>query len=111
MSWVDPSARRCCDRMLPIRKPGKLPHETVSVKYDLEYGSDEVQMHVDAVKPGQSVLMVDDLIATGGTMRAACDLVTQCGARILGVAVLIELTGLGGRDLLEPFDIHAQLTY
>jgi adenine phosphoribosyltransferase len=96
---------------VPIRKPGKLPHETVSVKYDLEYGSDEVQMHVDAVKPGQSVLMVDDLIATGGTMRAACDLVTQCGARILGVAVLIELTGLGGRDLLEPFDIHAQLTY
>ena len=73
--------------------------------------ADEVQMHVDAVKPGQSVLMVDDLIATGGTMRAACDLVTQCGARILGVAVLIELTGLGGRDLLEPFDIHAQLTY
>ncbi|MCH2144176.1 MAG: adenine phosphoribosyltransferase [Phycisphaerales bacterium] len=96
---------------VPIRKAGKLPYETISVEYELEYGSDEVHMHVDAVKPGQSVLMVDDLIATGGTMRAACDLINQCGGEILGIAVLIELAGLGGREKLKPHEIHAQLTY
>lgn len=96
---------------VPIRKPGKLPAETISVKYELEYGSDEVQMHSDAIKPGQKVLMVDDLIATGGTMKAACELVTSVGAEILGVAVLIELVSLGGRKIIDPVMVHALLRY
>ena len=96
---------------VPIRKPGKLPHETISVKYELEYGSDEVQLHVDAIKPGMKVLMVDDLIATGGTMKAACQLVEQSGGHILGIAVLIELLALKGREVLEDHEIHAQLQY
>ena len=96
---------------VPIRKPGKLPYETKSVKYDLEYGSDEVQIHVDAITPGQRVLMVDDLIATGGTMHAACELVTMVGGEIMGVAVLIELMDLGGRELIEPVPVHALLQY
>ena len=75
---------------VPIRKPGKLPAETISVKYELEYGTDEVQIHVDAIKPGQRVLMVDDLIATGGTMKAACELVAKVGGEIMGIAVMIE---------------------
>lgn len=96
---------------VPVRKPGKLPYETINVQYELEYGSDEVQMHVDALKPGQRVLMVDDLIATGGTMKAACDLVRKVGGEILGVAVLIELTALDGRAALAPVIVHSQLQY
>lgn len=96
---------------VPIRKPGKLPFETISVKYELEYGSDEVQMHSDAVKPGQKVLMVDDLIATGGTMNAACELVQSVGGEIMGVAVLIELEHLGGRELIDPVIVHSLLRY
>ena len=96
---------------VPVRKPGKLPAKTISVKYELEYGSDEVQMHADAVKPGQRVLMVDDLIATGGTMKAACELVTSVGGNILGVAVLIELDALGGRELIDPVMVHSLLRY
>ena len=94
-----------------VRKPGKLPAETISVEYELEYGTDEVEIHVDAIKPGQRVLMVDDLIATGGTMKAACDLVRKVGGEILGIAVLIELTALNGRDALAPVPVHAQLRY
>ena len=96
---------------VPIRKPGKLPGKTISVKYKLEYGADELQMHTDAINPGQRVLMVDDLIATGGTMKAACELVNTVQAEILGVAVLIELVALGGRELITPAMVHSLLRY
>ncbi|WP_428387804.1 adenine phosphoribosyltransferase [Mucisphaera sp.] len=97
---------------VPIRKPGKLPSKTRAVSYDLEYGSDTLEMHEDAVKPGQKVLMVDDLLATGGTMKACCDMVRDTGGEIAGITVLIELLGLKGRDhISSPLDIHAVITY
>jgi len=86
---------------VPIRKPGKLPAETVSQSYELEYGSDTIEVHADAIKPGQKVLMVDDLLATGGTMGAACDLVRKLGGEIVGAAFVIELAFLHGRSLIE----------
>lgn len=97
---------------VPIRKPNKLPHETHSIKYDLEYGSDGLEIHADAVKRGQKVLMVDDLLATGGTMKACCDLIDKLGGDIVGVTVLIELTFLEGRKQLKPYDnVHAVIRY
>ncbi len=83
---------------VPIRKPNKLPCETRSMSYDLEYGSDTLEIHADAVKPGQRVLMVDDLLATGGTLRACLDLLEGLKADVVGVSLLIELSFLGGRD-------------
>ena len=83
---------------VPIRKPNKLPCETRSMSYDLEYGSDTLEIHADAVKPGQRVLMVDDLLATGGTLRACLDLLEGLRADVVGVSLLIELSFLGGRD-------------
>jgi len=97
---------------IPIRKPNKLPHKTRAITYDLEYGTDTLEIHEDAVKPGQKVLMVDDLLATGGTMRACCDLVKQLGGELLGITVLIELTFLPGRAKLGEYgDIHAVIRY
>jgi len=96
---------------VPIRKKGKLPFETQSVTYDLEYGSDTIEVHRDAVPAGATVLMVDDLLATGGTMKAACDLVEKVKGEILGITCLIELTDLGGRDKLAPYDIHTVISY
>jgi len=87
---------------IPIRKPNKLPWNTHSITYDLEYGSDTLQVHQDAVQPGQRVLMVDDLLATGGTMKACCDLIGQLGGEIVGLSVLIELAFLDGRKKLTP---------
>ena len=81
---------------VPVRKPGKLPYETVSVEYELEYGTDTLEMHKDAITPGQKVLLVDDLIATGGTAKAACDLIERLGGQVLGLVVLIELEELKG---------------
>ena len=89
----------------PVRKEGKLPREVVRVEYGLEYGTDVLTMHKDAIKPGQRVLITDDLLATGGTMRATIDLVDQLGGVVAGLAFLIELTGLGGRKKLEGYDI------
>ncbi|MEE8580078.1 MAG: adenine phosphoribosyltransferase [Myxococcota bacterium] len=94
-----------------VRKKGKLPHDTLSVTYDLEYGTDTVEMHTDAVTQGQRVLVVDDLIATGGTARAAVELARQAGAEVLGCAFLIELTALGGRDRLKVDRVHSVLDY
>lgn len=85
---------------IPVRKPGKLPYETVSKTYQLEYGTDTVEIHKDAVKPGDNVLMIDDLLATGGTMAACCDLVKSLGGNIVSCAFIIELTFLNGRNLL-----------
>jgi adenine phosphoribosyltransferase len=96
---------------VPVRKVGKLPHTTIRVSYDLEYGSDSLEMHSDAVEPGQRVLIVDDLLATGGTARAAVDLVKKLGGEVHAVAVLIELADLKGRQRLTGERVHAVLTY
>ncbi|MEM6391325.1 MAG: adenine phosphoribosyltransferase [Planctomycetota bacterium] len=97
---------------VPIRKPGKLPAKTLSASYELEYGSDTLEVHEDAVQPGQKVLMVDDLLATGGTMKACCDLINEMGGEIMGITVLIELAFLPGREKLEPYEnIHASIVY
>lgn len=97
---------------VPIRKPGKLPHETTSIEYELEYGTDTLEMHTDAITPGAKVLMVDDLLATGGTMKACCDLVQRLGGDIVGCTVLIELTDLPGRAKLYHIDpIHAVMSF
>src|ERR1043166_6593782 len=93
------------------RKPGKLPHKRVSMSYDLEYGKDTLEMHADAIMKGQRVLIVDDLLATGGTMKACCDLVKNLGGELAGIAVLIELAGLGGREKLLPHEVHSVLRY
>jgi adenine phosphoribosyltransferase len=97
--------------LVPLRKPGKLPYRTYSLKYDLEYGSAELQMHVDGVKPGTRVLLVDDLLATGGTMRAGCSLIEQAGATVAGCAFLVELSFLAGRKQLAGYDVYSLLTY
>lgn len=90
---------------VPIRKKGKLPAETESITYDLEYGTDTLEVHRDAVKPSANVLMLDDLLATGGTMAAACKLIEKIGGRIAAVAFLIELPELAGREKLKGYDI------
>ncbi len=96
---------------VPIRKPGKLPAETHARDYELEYGSDTLEIHADAVSPGQRVLLVDDLIATGGTMKASCELVDALGGELVGMSVLIELTALGGTAMLAPHHVHSVLSY
>ena len=95
----------------PVRKPGKLPRETISVKYDLEYGSNELFMHKDAIQPGQKVLIVDDLLATGGTVKATADMVEQLGGEVCGIAFVIELfgNGLKGREVLGKYDVFSIL--
>lgn len=96
---------------IPIRKPGKLPYDTHSEEFTLEYGKDSVEIHVDAIQPGDRVLIVDDVLATGGTMAACCKLVEKLGGQIVGIAVLIELTFLNGRRLLNGHPIHSILKY
>ena len=96
---------------VPVRKFGKLPHETVSVEYALEYGTNVVEVHRDSIKPGERVLIVDDLLATGGTVSAAMDLVEQLGGHIAGIAFLVELTFLKGRDHLRGHDVFALIKY
>ncbi len=94
-----------------IRKAGKLPCETVSRTYDLEYGSATIEIHKDAIKPGQKVVLIDDLIATGGTMKAAAQLVEELGGEVVKLLFLIELAGLEGRKALEGYDVDAVVTY
>lgn len=94
-----------------IRKKGKLPCETVSATYDLEYGSAEIEMHKDSVKPGQKVVLVDDLIATGGTIEAAAKLVEELGGEVVKIIFLMELAGLKGRDKLAKYDVASVITY
>ncbi len=96
---------------MPIRKKGKLPLETESVSYDLEYGTDTLEVHRDAVKNRAKVLMVDDLLATGGTMAASCKLIEKIGGKILGISFLIELTDLAGRDKLGGYKIKTVISY
>ncbi len=96
---------------VPVRKLGKLPGKTIEVEYELEYGRDALAMHEDAIKPGQRVLAVDDLLATGGTMGATLRLVEQLGGRVVGVAFMIELGFLKGRDKLRNYPLHSLITY
>ena len=96
---------------VPVRKFGKLPAETINVEYALEYGTNIVEMHKDAIKPGQRVLIVDDLLATGGTVSAAIELVEKLGGHIAGVAFLVELGFLKGREQLKDYDVFALIKY
>ncbi|HBN07392.1 MAG TPA: adenine phosphoribosyltransferase [Cyanobacteria bacterium UBA8530] len=96
---------------IPVRKPGKLPYLTNRAEYQLEYGTDALEIHQDAVEPGKRVLIVDDLLATGGTISATVDLVKRCGGEVTGVAFLVELTALGGRDKLSDLDVFSLILY
>ena len=96
---------------VPVRKPGKLPAETISVTYDLEYGSDEIQIHKDAIKPGQRIAIVDDLLATGGTVEAVTKLVEKAGGIVASVDFVTELTDLRGRDKLQGYDVMSLVEY
>ena len=100
-------AREIGAGFVPVRKPGKLPHKTVSREYALEYGTDTIEMHADAIAGGTKVLMLDDLLATGGTMAAACEMVKDLGGDISGVEFLIELCFLNGRDKLTDYEIRS----
>lgn len=96
---------------VPVRKPGKLPCEVVSQSYDLEYGSNVLEIHKDAIKPGQRVVIVDDLIATGGTTKAMIDLVEKLGGEVVRVCYFIELEALKGRELLKDYDVRSIIRY
>ena len=96
---------------IPVRKKGKLPRETVSMAYDLEYGQAEIEIHKDAIKPGQKVVIVDDLIATGGTIEAIVKLVEQLGGEVVKIVFVMELEGLEGRKKLEGYDVEAAIKY
>jgi len=104
-------AERLGAGFIPIRKAGKLPYKTESVSYDLEYGTDTLEVHCDAVRRGAKILMVDDLLATGGTMAAACRLIEKIGGRVAGIAFLVELCELAGRDKLGEYKISALISY
>ncbi len=97
--------------LVPLRKPGKLPFHTHSLRYDLEYGSAELHVHTDAVAKGARVLLVDDLLATGGTMQAGCQLVEKAGGKVVGCAFLVELTFLGGAEKLRPHEVFSLIRY
>ena len=94
-----------------IRKPGKLPADVISQEYSLEYGTDKIEMHADAVEEGKNVLVIDDLLATGGTVDAACKLLKKVGANIVGAAFIIELSDLGGREKLKDIDVVSMIQY
>jgi adenine phosphoribosyltransferase len=95
--------------LVPVRKPGKLPYKTVTETYDLEYGTDSLEIHQDALEPGQSVYVIDDVLATGGTAAATCRLVESLGARVAGLAFVVELGFLDGRAKLTDYDVHSLL--
>jgi adenine phosphoribosyltransferase len=96
---------------IPLRKPGKLPYEVQSVSYDLEYGSAELQAHIDAVDSTDKVLLVDDLLATGGTAKASCELIEKFGATVVACAFVVELDFLEGRDVLRDYETHSLIHY
>jgi adenine phosphoribosyltransferase len=96
---------------VPVRKPGKLPFETHAFNYALEYGTDTLEVHTDGIAPGQNVLLVDDLLATGGTVEACCRLVEKSGARVAGCVFLIELSALGGAQRLAPYRPYSLISY
>lgn len=97
--------------LVPLRKPGKLPYRTHSLQYDLEYGQAELQIHIDSIEAGARVILVDDLLATGGTLAAGCRLIEQAGGRVACCAVLVELAFLNGRDRLRPHEVCSLIRY
>jgi adenine phosphoribosyltransferase len=97
--------------LIPLRKPGKLPYRTYSLKYDLEYGSAELHVHIDGIASGARVLLVDDLLATGGTMKAGCQLVEKAGGAVAACAFLVELTFLKGREQLGGYEVFSLIRY
>ncbi len=97
--------------IVPVRKPGKLPYKSVRHTYDLEYGSDAIEIHMDAVCPDDKILIVDDLLATGGTVHAACELIEKFGATIAGICFVIELGFLNGRKKIDSYPIHSLIKY
>ena len=109
--FAAPLALRLSKPLVPLRKPGKLPYKTYSLRYDLEYGSAELQVHIDALTPGARVLLIDDLLATGGTMEASCRLTVQAGGQVIGCAFLVELMCLGGRDKLHSCEVFSLIRY
>ncbi|MDX8127411.1 adenine phosphoribosyltransferase [Methylomonas sp. BW4-1] len=96
---------------IPLRKPGKLPYDVQSVSYDLEYGSAELEVHIDAVDSNDKVLLIDDLLATGGTAKASCELIEKLGATVVACAFVVELDFLQGREKLGNYEVHALLHY
>ena len=96
---------------VPVRKPGKLPYETRKKSYSLEYGNAELEIHTDAIKPGQRAVIIDDLLATGGTSRAIAELIEEIGGTVVAISFLIELEALGGRKILEGYDIFSAIKY
>ena len=106
-----PVAYRLGIGFAPVRKPNKLPRETISYEYDLEYGKNTLEIHKDAIKPGQRVLITDDLLATGGTIEAAIHLVEKLGGEVVGLAFLIKLNYLNGRDKIKDYDFISLLEY
>lgn len=97
--------------MVPLRKPGKLPYKTYAFAYELEYGNAELQVHIDGVNPGARVLLIDDLLATGGTMQAGCKLIEKAGGVVVGCGFVVELAFLKGRDVLKPHPVFSLVTY
>src|SRR3972149_7123926 len=106
-----PVAYRLGASFVPVRKKNKLPSETVSASYDLEYGSNTIEIHSDAIRPGQKVLIIDDLLATGGSAKAAAELVEKLRGKIAGIAFVIELTSLKGREKLFKYEVYSMLKY
>ena len=106
-----PVAYKLKKPFIPARKPGKLPCETVSIDYDLEYGKATIEMHKDSIQPGQKVLIVDDLIATGGTTEAMIKLIESLGGKVVGVVVLMELAGLKGRERISEYRLDSAIVY
>ncbi len=106
-----PLALRLHAGFVPIRKPKKLPYATIAAEYQLEYGTDRLEVHTDAFASGRRVLLLDDVLATGGTMRACCELVRQTGAELIGCAFVLELTFLGGRERLAPYEVTSLIAY
>ncbi|MBL7032678.1 MAG: adenine phosphoribosyltransferase [Candidatus Delongbacteria bacterium] len=109
--FAAPLALKLQAGFVPVRKPGKLPAATISVTYELEYGTDELEIHTDAIRAGERVLLVDDLLATGGTIRATCNLVEQLGGVVVGCIFLVELDFLQGRRRLEGFPVYSLVNY
>ena len=106
-----PLAYRFTAGLIPVRKKGKLPWEVESESYALEYGEDHLEVHKDAIEPGERILIVDDVLATGGTARATAELTQRCGGKVSGIATLMELSFLGGRSQLEGYPLETLLTY
>jgi adenine phosphoribosyltransferase len=106
-----PLAYRFTAGLIPVRKKGKLPSEVAAEVYELEYGSDQLEIHNDAIEPGERILVVDDVLATGGTAAATCRLTERCGGKVAGIATIMELSFLGGRDRLKGYDVFSLISY